>query len=169
MVMLDQVIRQSEFGEIVGISQQAVSDLVMRGVLSSGATAAQWLREYCGNLREQAAGRATSGDLDLATERAGLAKAQRERIEMQNAVTRGELAPRALLAEVLSNTAPKVCSLLESIVPALKRRSGYKAEDLAYVDGVIAQAQNAIAEISLDAVVGVEDINSDDTEIRDES
>lgn len=153
MVTLSQSVRQSEFGELVGISQQAVSDLVVRGVLTDGATGFVWLREYCGNLREQAAGRATSGDLDLAKERAGLAKAQRERIEMQNAVTRGELAPRALLSEVLANTAPKVCSLLDSIVPSLKRRSGYKAEDLAYVDGVIAQVQNTISEMSLAAVL----------------
>jgi phage terminase Nu1 subunit (DNA packaging protein) len=55
---------------------------------------------YIRRLREQAAGRAAVGDLDLAGERAALAKAQRERIEMQNAVTRGELAP-VVLQELL--------------------------------------------------------------------
>jgi len=41
-----------------------------------------------------------------------LARAQAEKIEMQNAVTRGELAPKELLTMVLAGTAPKVCGLL---------------------------------------------------------
>lgn len=76
---------QAEFGRLVGISQSAVSDLVRRDVLKPGATLGQWLLEYCGNLREVAAGRLASGGLDLVAERAALAKAQRERIELEMA------------------------------------------------------------------------------------
>lgn len=47
---------------------------------------------YVRRLREQAAGRASEdGDLDLVAERAALAKAQREKIELELAETRGEL------------------------------------------------------------------------------
>jgi len=88
---------QTEFGGLVGISQPAVSDLLKKHVLSDGATVGQWLREYCSNLREVAAGRMANGDLGLATERAALARAQRERIEMQNMEARGSLVPVAAI------------------------------------------------------------------------
>lgn len=134
---------------MVGVSQPAVSDLLSRGVLTDGAAAGLWLREYCGHLREIAAGRFAAGDIDLATERAMLARVQREKIEMQNAVTRGELAPKALLTQVLAAAAPKMCGVLESIVPSLRKRSGYGAEDLDFVARTIADARNAIADLRL--------------------
>jgi phage terminase Nu1 subunit (DNA packaging protein) len=140
---------QSEFGALVGISQPAVSDLLAREVLTQGAPAAQWLIEYCGHLRLVASGRQASGSIDLATERALLAREQRIAKAMQNSVTRKELAPRSLLTHVLANVAPKVCGQLDSIVPALRRRSGYSAEDLDYVAQVIAKARNAMAALRL--------------------
>lgn len=156
---------QSEFGKAVGISQQAVSKLIARGVMTSGADAGQWLREYCRNLREVAAGRLAAGDIDLATERALLAREQREKIAMQNAVTRGELAPRALLTQVLAAVAPRVCGLLESIVPALRRRSGYSAEDLDFIARTIADARNAIAGLRLPDLIA--DTADDDADLED--
>ena len=163
MIDLSAQCRQVDFGELVGISQPAVSDLLMRGVLTDGAAAGQWLREYCGHMREIAAGRFAAGDIDLATERALLAREQREKIAMQNAVTRGELAPRALLTQVLAAVAPRVCGLLESIVPALRRRSGYSAEDLDFVARTIADARNAIADLRLpDLLADVAEDDADD-------
>lgn len=156
---------QSRFGEMVGITQQAVSGLIKRGVLTEGATAGAWLHEYCSNLREVAAGRLGHGGLDLATERAMLARVQREKIEMQNAVTRGELAPRALLTQVLAAVAPRVCGLLESIVPALRRRSGYSAEDLDFIARTIADARNAIAGLRLPDLIA--DTADDDADLED--
>ena len=151
---------QAEFGALVGISQPAVSGLIERGVLVAGGTAGEWLSAYCAHLREIAAGRQAEGGIDLATERARLAREQADKIAMQNAVTRGELAPRALLVEVLSRTAPKVCGLLDAIVPALRRRSGYSAEDLAYVSEVIAKARNEVATLTLDEVMA--EVGEDD-------
>lgn len=40
---LSGAITQQQFGELVGVSQQAVSDLVGRGVLTPGDTASEWL------------------------------------------------------------------------------------------------------------------------------
>ena len=164
--------RQSEFGRAVGISQQAVSGLIKRGVLSDGATAGAWLLEYCGNLREVAAGRLGNGGLDLATERAMLARVQREKIEMQNAVTRRELVPANLLVQIIAGSAPKVCGLLESIVPTLRRRAGYRAEDLDYISRTIADARNAIASLRLsdvlDGTPGAADADPDDDDGQDE-
>lgn len=135
---------------MVGISQPAVSDLLSRGVLSGGADAGVWLREYCSQLRETAAGRAASGDLDLAAERAALARAQREKIEMQNAVTRRELAPVYLLEEVLAKAGARAARILDAIPGAVKRRlPDLPSSAIDYIRGEIAKARNIAAAITL--------------------
>lgn len=106
---------------------------------------------YIRELREQAAGRAAAGDLDLATERAGLAKAQREKIEMQNAVTRRELAPVVLIEEVLAKAGAKVAGVLDAIPGMLKRRcANLVAGDIDLVAAEISKARNIAAAVSLD-------------------
>ncbi|MET3135331.1 phage terminase Nu1 subunit (DNA packaging protein) [Oxalobacteraceae bacterium GrIS 1.11] len=151
MVDLQLSISQLRFGELVGVSQQAVSDLVRRGILATGEPASVWLHGYCSHLREQAAGRAAAGDLDLAAERAGLARAQRERIEMQNAVTRRELAPVPLLEMALATMGRKVAAILEAIPGDIKRRSGrLTAEDIDIITAEITKARNVAASAQLD-------------------
>jgi len=97
VIDLDIPATQSEFGDLVGISQPAVSELMTKKILANGAPVGQWIREYCANLREVAAGRLASGDIGLATERAALARAQRQRVEMQNDEARGLLVPASLI------------------------------------------------------------------------
>lgn len=144
-------VTQQRFGEMVGISQPAVSDLLSRGVLMDGANAGDWLLSYCGNLREQAAGRAAAGDLDLATERAFLARAQRERIEMQNAVTRRELAPVILIEEVLAKAGSKVAGILDAIPGMIRRRvPTLSAAETDLIALEVARARNIAAAVSLD-------------------
>ena len=48
---LDAPCTQTEFGKLVGISQQAVSNLVSRGVLKPGQTAQHWIDRYLSHLR----------------------------------------------------------------------------------------------------------------------
>lgn len=150
MIDLAGKITQSAFGELVGISQPAVSDLLSRGVMLPNQSAREWLHSYCSHLREQAAGRAAAGDLDLATERAGLARAQRERIEMQNAVTRKQLAPVSLIEEVLANVGRQIAATLEAIPVQLKRRTTLSVAELEIVESEIVKARNLAADISLD-------------------
>lgn len=105
---------------------------------------------YIRELREQAAGRAAAGDLDLATERAGLARAQREKIEMQNAVVRRELAPVILIEEVLAKAGSKVAGILDAIPGMLKRRcTALTSTDIDLVSAEISRARNIAAAISL--------------------
>lgn len=159
MVDLSGKVTQSEFGGVVGISQQAVSDLMGRGVLTDGANGWQLLREYCGHLREVAAGRYAEGELDLAGERARLAKEQADRIAMQNAERRGELAPVAVLETVLANTGTKVGRILDTIVPQIRRRvPGVPSEVLQAIEGDIAKCRNLAAAMTLD------DLDKDDEE-----
>ena len=150
MVSLSENISQKKFGELVGISQQAVSSLIGRQIIRPGDSAEVWLLGYCANLREQAAGREAAGDLDLAGERAQLARVQRERIEMQNAVTRRELAPVPLLEFALATVGHKIAAILEAIPGNLKRRSkNLTTEDIDFMVAEIAKARNVAATVQL--------------------
>jgi phage terminase Nu1 subunit (DNA packaging protein) len=141
---------QAAFGALVGVSQQAIGNLVGRGVLDTSVPGHQLLQSYCSHLREQAAGRAANGDLDLAEERAGLAREQRIKIAMQNAVTRGELAPVTLIEEVLSRAGTKIAGILDAIPGGVRRRlPGLPAEEIKNITGEIARVRNIVAGMSL--------------------
>jgi phage terminase Nu1 subunit (DNA packaging protein) len=165
---------QAAFGALVGVSQQAIGNLVGREILDKNMDGHQLLQAYCSHLREQAAGRAGNGGLDLADERAGLAKAQRERIEMQNAVTRGELAPVVLIEEVLSKAGSKIAGILEAIPGAVKRRvPSLSADEIKSIAGEIARVRNIVAGMSLedlreaDQDDGVDDSQAEGEEFGD--
>lgn len=106
VVDLSMTMTQAAFGQLVGISQPAVSDFVKVAALGPGVSAGDMLLAYCERLREQAAGRLgeTMG-LDLVQERAALAREQREWIvrgeampyytaqPMESATIRAQVAP----------------------------------------------------------------------------
>jgi len=149
-VDLEQQSTQAGFGALVGISQPAVSDLQRRSILREKASLGEWLAAYCSHLREQAAGRQASGDLDLATERARLAREQADKVAMQNALTRAELAPVSILEEILTKAAAKIAGTLDAI-PGLVRRRVPKltAEEIALIEAEIAKVRNRIAGMTI--------------------
>jgi phage terminase Nu1 subunit (DNA packaging protein) len=148
---LSKPVTQRAFAALVGVSEMAVSDMKRRGVIIEGQPAGEWLTRYCNHLRETAAGRAASEGLDLPTERAKLAKEQRERIAMQNAVTRKEFAPIAALETGLCDAMAKVASQLETIPAKLKIATAkLTADDLDQVTSIIAQIRNDIANMDID-------------------
>lgn len=151
---------QAEIAEHLDISDRRVRELAAEwGVDSRTLPLNEWRQRYLRKLREEAAGRAGTGDLDLVSERARLAKVQADRIEMQNAVTRKELAPTELIEEVLAKAGTRAAKLLDTIPGELKRRAPHlTADDIAAVAGVIAKARNAAARLSL------ADIQSDDSD-----
>ena len=110
---LDTVLTQAEFGDLVGIGQPAVSDLMTRKVIVDGQSAGQWLLAYCAQLREVAAGRGADGD--LAYQRAELARVARERNEIQLAKDRKEFAAVSLLELVCAHIGRSVAGLLEPL------------------------------------------------------
>lgn len=147
---LAQPMTQAEFGELIGISQPVVCDLVSRGVLAPGASAGAWLLAYCSHIRLMAAGRGGDGAESLVRERARLAREQADKIAMQNAVARGELAPANLLEQVLARVGARVGRLLETIPGELKRRHpSLTADDVAAVASTVAKARNEVAGMSL--------------------
>lgn len=110
-------------GEIVGVSQQAISAMMGDGKLPAAASQGEMVLAYCQRLRDQAAGRlgADVGGLDLVQERAALAREQRLGIEIKNAVARGEFAPISLLSEVLATASQSVVERFEQLPGLLKK------------------------------------------------
>lgn len=147
---MNEQITQGQFADMVGVTQQAISDQLSRGVLQRGDTAAGWLRAYCRNLREQAAGRASMGDLDLVQERARLAKEQADKVAMANAVERRELAPVSLMEVTLSKLGRQIIGILEALPVNLKMNCPHlTTEDLALITAQIIKARNYAANIEL--------------------
>lgn len=121
MEALQRTGTQQEFGDLVGISQARVSQLMSEGVLPTG-TLHEQLLAYTAWLREVAAGRAGAGNLDLVQERAALAREMREGHAIKNAVSRGEYAPIGLLADVLGQASAAVVDRFDSL-PSLLRKA----------------------------------------------
>lgn len=120
--VLDQVISQSEFAQIVGVSEARVSQMVSEGVIARGDNAAAWLVAYCERLRDQAAGRlGETYGLDLVQERAALAREQREGQAIKNAVARREFAPVGLLADVLGQASSAVVDRFDQLEGTLRK------------------------------------------------
>ena len=137
-VDLSGPVTQVEFGELVGISQPAVSQLIASGVLADGAPALMWLQAYVARLREQAAGRSQA----LAAERAALARSQREGQEIKNAVARKEFAPIAVLGDVLGMASAGVSDRMDAVRGDLRRRCPELSEAaLGVIDGMLADAR----------------------------
>lgn len=155
------MLRQQDIAEHLDMSQQAVSEFLERAGINWKAVELDEIRiAYIRHLREMAAGRAAAGDLDLATERAMLAREQRIKIEMQNAVTRGELAPVALLEQVLTSAASKVAGVLDAIPSMVRRRVPHlTSDDIDLIASEVAKARNTVAGMSL------ADINAESGEV----
>lgn len=132
---------QAAFAAIVGINQPRVSQLVAAGILKKGAPMRVWLLAYCANIREQAAGRSTEGDLDLSQERAALAREQRVSYEIKNAVARGDYAPVGLLADVLASASQAIIDRFDALPGRLKKaRPSLTPEDHEAIQGAIGAA-----------------------------
>jgi phage terminase Nu1 subunit (DNA packaging protein) len=159
-VALDQPVTQAEFGELVGITQQAVNDLVKRGVLTDGHTCQQWLWDYCKRLRLQAAGR---DGTDLSTARAALDNAKRIEVELRNAIKQREYAPVWALADLLALVGRQISGALESIVPGIRLRwPDVGADKLKLIEAEVVKARNLAAGITLDRLLDRESETSEE-------
>ncbi len=114
---------QAVIGQLVGVSQQAISALVNDGKIPATGTVGAVLVAYCERLREQAAGRMgeEAGGLDLVQERAALARSQRIAQDLKNDIARGEYAPIGLLTDVLATAGAAVVDRFEQLDGALRK------------------------------------------------
>ena len=112
-ILVDTRVTQEKFGQIVGITQQAVSDLMTRWVIGDGQTLGQWLLAYCSHLREVA--RARGADTGLAHQRAEQTRVSRERNELQLAKDRCRYAPVEALELVCAHIGQSVAAVLDDL------------------------------------------------------
>lgn len=173
IVRLDECVTQAEFGRLVGVDQSVVSRLVTDGTLQAGSAAGDWLLAYCERLRTVAAGRYSDGPLDLAQERAALAREQRAGLEIKNAVLRGEYASVALLSQVLATASQAVAERFDHLPGVLKKACPQMTDaERDQVVAVIAQARNewvrATAELVTAAVNALDDDDEGDVGVADD-
>lgn len=145
LIDLSSPATQAVVGDIVGVTQQAISAMVSEGKLQAGLSTGQMVIAYCERLRDQAAGRVGSevGGLDLVQERAALARSQRIAQDMKNAVARGEFAPVGLLADVLAAAASGVVDRFDHLEGALRKSCpDLPHEAVETIRAVIASARN---------------------------
>ena len=145
------MLTQVEIGKHLSMDQSTVSRMCDALKIDWQTSTLDDVRiAYIRHLREMAETRAASGGLDLAEERAALAKAQRERIEMQNEVTRRELAPVVLIEEVLAKAGGRVAGILDAIPGMIKRRvAGLSSNDIELIASEVARARNIAASVSI--------------------
>ncbi len=107
--------------------------------------------------------RTAAGDLDLAAERARLAKEQADKVAMQNAVSRGELAPVAAMEAVLAAVGTRVGKILDTIPGLVRRRAPGVGHDVSeQITADIAKCRNMAAAMSLDDLMRDDDTSEDD-------
>ncbi|MBL8360712.1 MAG: hypothetical protein JNN18_09490 [Rubrivivax sp.] len=141
---LDNPITQDDFADLIGVTQQAVSEMIVAGHLSRKGTGRDWLLAYCKRLRDKAAGR--DNDSILSQERAALARAQRIGQEMKNAIVSKDYAPISLMATVLAEAAQSAVEHFDALPASLR----VACPDLPYaareeLDRALADARNRMA------------------------
>jgi phage terminase Nu1 subunit (DNA packaging protein) len=145
LIDTDSRATQAVIGQLVGVSQQAISALVNDGKIPATGTVGAVLLAYCERLREQAAGRMgeEGGGLDLVQERAALARSQRIAQDLKNDIARGEYAPIGLLTDVLATAGSAVVDELDQLEGALRKACpDLPNEAMAVIMTVHASARN---------------------------
>jgi phage terminase Nu1 subunit (DNA packaging protein) len=162
-------LKQTSIAEHLDLTQPTVSRLLAELDIDLKTATLKGVRiAYIRHLREQAAGRATSGGLDLADERARLAKEQADRVALQNAVSRRELAPVVLIEETLCKAASKIAGIFDGIPGMIRRRNPrLNRAEIDMISAEIARARNLVASMSLadlDEAPGAADVCTEATE-----
>ena len=169
--------KQAEIAAHLDISDRRVREIATEWSVDSAALSlAEWRVRYIRQLREQAAGRAGAGDLDLVQERAALAREQREGQAIKNAVARKEFAPVGLLADVLGMAASAVVDRFDQLEGALRKACpDLPDEAKTTVQQVIANARNewirgttTLVADGLDAMLAGQDDDDDTPELFEE-
>ncbi|PRD66112.1 hypothetical protein [Malikia granosa] len=112
---------QQELADLVGVTQSAISRHITAGHIPRDGTALEQLRAYLAHLEAEAERQTGDGLLSLPAERAALARAQREAVEMKNEAMRAEYAPTALLREVLAMVSAPMAAHIDQLTGQLEQ------------------------------------------------
>ena len=145
-------VTQVEFADWIGVTQQAVSDMVTRGVLQPGQSLKEWMRAYCNHMRGVASGRGS--DAELAKERAELTRVNSQRARIKLEVEQGETAPVAAIEQVLASIGRGIAGKLEPLPGTLhKLCPELTPEALVAVQRAISDACDLAVSASLELLV----------------
>ena len=147
----------AQLGHLLGLSPRRLRELAELGVLPRtprGRYPIEAVAAYASHLREVAAGRAAEvrdgngGEvLDLATERARLAKAQREAVELRMARDRGDLVDAAAVKIGFANQVTAARNRLLGVPSEAKQRMPHLAiDEIEELEQLIAGALAEVAD-----------------------
>jgi hypothetical protein len=154
---------QTEFADHIGVTRQAVGDMVRRGVIRLDASGRLDLDAarlaYCAHLRSLAGNKSgdPDDDLNLTAERARKAKEEADRLEMLNAQTRGELLARgdvdAAVAAAFARVRARLIGVPSKVAPLVAMVDA-PAEAQGIVREAIYDALRELSETSVAALLG---------------
>ncbi|MFD1709836.1 terminase small subunit [Ottowia sp. GY511] len=164
---------------LVGVTRQAIANMLSDNRLGSPKTNGELLLAYCARLRETASNRGQvirsdgDGDLNPQQEKAQLDRSRREAQEIKNAVARGEFAPIELLTNTLASASVAVADQFDQL-PNMVRKScpDMRPGEVETVQRVINNARNAwvrgtaaLVSESLDEDMGQDEGEGDDASV----
>lgn len=136
---------QQQIADWLGTIRQAVADMQRRGVLPKPLPELkQCVHLYCEHLRTAAAGRRSDGPLDLAQERAALARSQRERIDIEIRRQKGELVLATEVERTLVATLKILISTLETLPDILERDAGISGAAVERVQTIVDRVRDRL-------------------------
>lgn len=149
---ISSIASTSEVCAWLGIGKVALHDMRKRGIITPTGRD-RWdlkktVRAACVHLREVAAGRRGESDddaPDLVVERAKLARAQREAVEMENDVTRGMLMKREDVFTILAAIFGEMIRELETLSDRAERDLRIKPELVEYIRTAIRETREAMS------------------------
>jgi hypothetical protein len=127
-------VSQTEFGRLVGVSQQAIGKQVSNGVLNRKHNLGQWLVDYCEHLRTEAAGR--GGNLQEQLSQARLEESQEKTMSLRQKrlVDAGDLLILSDLEEVVLELPglfqTSIISAASNIIDAIESKHGIELDEL---------------------------------------
>lgn len=139
--LLDSPSTQEEFALLVNITQQAVGQLVKRGILTDGEPLRRWVRRYATHLRDRAGtpGRAA------AIERLAVARAKAQ--ELKNRRAERDVIPAIEVRQVLSRISTRCGRMLEAVPVKLLREVGLEPRAVELVQGIIDEVRHEMADV----------------------
>lgn len=151
---LPAVCTTAEMCSWLGISKVALHDMRKRGVCEMVSrdrwNCKQTVQAVMRHYRDVAAGRKSDSDApdapDLVTERALLARAQREGVEMANETERGNLIPRERHEDCVTKVAKIVVRCLVTLPDRLERDLRVTPDVVEYVTECIGDLRDEIAD-----------------------
>jgi hypothetical protein len=148
---------QTTFAMMVGVSQQAISQLKTKGVLPEGGTYADWLIAYLDRLRSEAAGREQDNRLSDVRIRETEMSANLKELEffekLKKIIWVDDLAP--LMNDFVSAVQFNVMAAQERIIEAIESKHSITVDDddigkplRAALESVVGGSREFIARIS---------------------